>query len=469
MTRKAQTARKPLVKKGAKGRPPSRTMRGRLAAVAAVVVVLAIVMAMVAFALVRKPATAPISSSGAAAARKLQAVPDATLAAIGLQTSVTPPQRLRSGAPPLTSNGKPEVLYVGADYCPFCAAERWALILSLSRFGSFSGLSATHSSSTDVFPNTPTFTFHGATYTSTYLSFTGVEETTNQPNGQGGYTPLDSPTAAQVALLKAFDVAPYTTQPGAIPFTIYGNRFVSIGAGFQPSALAGLTVDQVVAKLANADDPITKDIVGSANTLVAALCETHRRSADGCLLRDLGGADPVGASVRAVTPRWLPRFTFGAALASVAVAMYLTIAHYTTPDALVCSGSGFVNCATVTTSAQSTFLGIPVAVGARLGRGHGRALRARHVAVVLRLARASTPRSLGARRRLRVVVGLCGAVRDPGALHLVHRDPRPHARIVRHDRAVRERVCARGLISCRRQACPLAATSSVSGFTNQAP
>jgi uncharacterized membrane protein len=63
-----------------------------------------------------------------------------------------------------------------------------------------------------------------------------------------------------------------------------------------------------------------------------------------------------------VTPRWLPRSTFGVALACVAVATYLTIAHYTTPNVLACSDSGFVNCATVTTSAQSTFVGIPVAV-----------------------------------------------------------------------------------------------------------
>ena len=271
--RKAQTRRKPPPKKGSRGRSASAATRRRPAAVVAIAVVLAIVMAMVAFALLGKPAKAPASGSGTAAARKLQGVPDVTLAAIGLQTSVTPPQHLPSGTQPLTLNGKPQVLYVGAEYCPYCAAERWALILALSRFGSFTGLSATLSSATDVFPNTPTFSFHGATYSSTYLSFTGVEETTNQPNGQGGYTPLDTLTAAQEALLKAFDVAPYTTQPGAIPFTTYGNRFVSIGAGFQPSALAGLTVDQVAAKLANADDPITKDIVGAANTLVAALCE----------------------------------------------------------------------------------------------------------------------------------------------------------------------------------------------------
>ena len=37
----------------------------------------------------------------------------------------------------LTVNGTPEVLYMGADYCPFCAATRWGLVLALMRFGNF--------------------------------------------------------------------------------------------------------------------------------------------------------------------------------------------------------------------------------------------------------------------------------------------------------------------------------------------
>lgn len=61
-------------------------------------------------------------------------------------------------------------------------------------------------------------------------------------------------------------------------------------------------------------------------------------------------------------PRWVPPASVSLALAGFAVSTYLTIAHYTTPKALVCSASGPVNCERVTTSAQSMFLGIPVAV-----------------------------------------------------------------------------------------------------------
>ena len=34
----------------------------------------------------------------------------------------------------------PEILYMGAEYCPYCAAQRWSTIIALSRFGKFSGL-----------------------------------------------------------------------------------------------------------------------------------------------------------------------------------------------------------------------------------------------------------------------------------------------------------------------------------------
>lgn len=49
------------------------------------------------------------------------------------------------------------------------------------------------------------------------------------------------------------------------------------------------------------------------------------------------------------------------AVAGLAVSTYLTIARYTDPDVLVCERTSIVNCEVVTTSAQSTFLGIPVA------------------------------------------------------------------------------------------------------------
>ena len=84
---------------------------------------------------------------------------------------------------PLTYNGKPEILYVGAEFCPYCASARWSMILALMRFGNMSGLRYSQSSATDVFPNSPTFNFYpNYSYDSRYLSFRAFEtETQNGP------------------------------------------------------------------------------------------------------------------------------------------------------------------------------------------------------------------------------------------------------------------------------------------------
>ncbi|HTG47898.1 MAG TPA: vitamin K epoxide reductase family protein [Actinomycetota bacterium] len=48
--------------------------------------------------------------------------------------------------------------------------------------------------------------------------------------------------------------------------------------------------------------------------------------------------------------------------AGLAVSIYLTIAHYTSPRLLACGENGVVNCEKVTTSQQATFVGVPVAL-----------------------------------------------------------------------------------------------------------
>jgi uncharacterized membrane protein len=46
----------------------------------------------------------------------------------------------------------------------------------------------------------------------------------------------------------------------------------------------------------------------------------------------------------------------------IGIATYLTIAHYDTHVSLVCAAKGAIDCAAVTTSAQSKLFGMPVAV-----------------------------------------------------------------------------------------------------------
>jgi Domain of unknown function (DUF929) len=186
----------------------------------------------------------------------------------------------------LTSGGKPEMLYIGAEYCPYCAAERWAMIVALSRFGTFSGLATTRSGvrsgagAAEPYPATPTWTFANSSFTSPYLAFTAVEEYTNIPDpSTGGYTKLTSLTAEQQALLEKYDSA----NQGAIPFIDFGNRYTSVGASYDPGVLQGLTWSQIAADLHKPTTKVAKGVLGAANYMTAVLCKlTGNKPATAC-------------------------------------------------------------------------------------------------------------------------------------------------------------------------------------------
>jgi hypothetical protein len=197
-------------------------------------------------------------------------VSPATLAAIGEPSAAAAPTATGAKKTLTAANGKPEVLFVGAEFCPYCAAQRWALVVALSQFGTFNGLTATHSSTTDVFPDTKTFSFYGSTYASTSLDFASVELETNQVSGSS-YATLQTPTASESALLDKYDAAPYTSQPGSIPFLDIANKYVSVGAGFTPQVLQGLSMQQIASQLDNKNSVVATAIDGEANRIVTAI------------------------------------------------------------------------------------------------------------------------------------------------------------------------------------------------------
>jgi hypothetical protein len=252
--------------------------------------ILAVLAVVVAFVLIKSSSSpSPTASSrasngptGAALAELVHTtttVPDSTLRAIGAGTVASKPASI-SGAP-LRSGGKPEMLYMGAEYCPYCAAERWGMVIALSRFGRFSGLATTHSAITngagdsEVYPDTKTWTFAHATYSSKYVTFTPVEMDTNIPDpSTGGYTTLQNPTAGQQALLNHYDAPPFVpaSSQGAIPFVNFGNRYLIVGASYDPGVLGGLSWQKIAADLHDSSSPVARAIGGTANFMTAALC-----------------------------------------------------------------------------------------------------------------------------------------------------------------------------------------------------
>ena len=226
----------------------------------------------------------PTGAELAGLTAQVTSVPAAVLDQVGSGQATSVPSAIRGD--PLTSGGKPEMLYVGAEYCPYCAAERWPMIVALSRFGTFSGLATTRSAArngagtAEPYPNTATWTFANAKYTSNYLTFTSVEEYTNIPDpSTGGYTTLQTPTAEQQALVEKYDAA----NNGAIPFIDFGNRYMSVGASYDPGVLKDLTWSQIAADLHDPSAKVAKSALGAANFITAALCKlTDDKPATAC-------------------------------------------------------------------------------------------------------------------------------------------------------------------------------------------
>ena len=230
---------------------------------------------------------APNGSNLTSVLSTMTSVPTSATDAIGTGGSaVTKPQVISPAGPTLTSGGKPEMLYIGAEYCPYCAAERWSMIVALSRFGTFTGIQTMRSSSSDVYSNTPTWTFAHATYTSKYVTFSPVEMYTNIPVAGGGYTTLDTPTSAQMALFKQYDAPPYVpaaTDDESYPFVDFGNKYVIIGSSYSPQVLDGLSWSTIASDMSNSSSPVAQGIGGTANYMTAALCKlTNNTPASAC-------------------------------------------------------------------------------------------------------------------------------------------------------------------------------------------
>jgi hypothetical protein len=265
----------------------ARTRNRVLLAGGAIVAVVAVVLALVLAHAGQHPIDQSPGPTGASLARlttQVTSVPAGVLDQVGSGQVTSVPSKI-TGAP-LTSGGKPEMLYIGAEYCPYCAVQRWPMIVALSRFGTFTGLTAIRSGVRDgsgaaePYPATPTWTFANSRFTSSFLTFTSVEEFTNKPDkATGGYTPLQTPTAEQQALLTKYDSA----NSGAIPFLDFGNRFTSIGATYDPTVLKGLDWNQIAADLHDPTTKVAKGVLGAANYMTAALCTlTGDKPASAC-------------------------------------------------------------------------------------------------------------------------------------------------------------------------------------------
>jgi hypothetical protein len=276
-----QSAREKIAAQRAAARRAEIRRRAIITA-GSVIVVIAIV---VAFVVIKLSTNNPSSSGGsnsvtgtalpASVLKDVTTVPASALNTVGVGSVPSFMAADEGGVPPLTkisntaltSGGKPDMLYIGAEFCPFCGAERWAMAVALSRFGTFTTqLRGIHSSSTDTDPNTPTLTFYQAKYSSPYLTFTPVE---NETRDRG---PLQNPTSQQQALWTKYDYDPADGSTG-YPFIDFGNKYVLKTPTYDPGVLAGMSWAQVAAALHDPSSQVAQGALGSANIITAAICK----------------------------------------------------------------------------------------------------------------------------------------------------------------------------------------------------
>jgi hypothetical protein len=210
-------------------------------------------------------------------------IPASVYDKVGITSPTIPvsPPTILSNQPPLTLQGKsPAMLYYGAEYCPFCAAERWAMTAALSRFGSWSDLKVTASSHTDRPATIHTFSYHGATLSSPYLTFSGVEQYSTVPTASG-FATLQNPTSEELAVLTKYSSSkfnPNASTSGGIsfPFVDIGNVALFSGASYNPEVLSNLSWTDIAGGLNDPTNPATQAIVATANYMSAAICASTK-------------------------------------------------------------------------------------------------------------------------------------------------------------------------------------------------
>jgi hypothetical protein len=223
------------------------------------------------------------TQASASLIKEISSIPTSTFDTIGTGTATGKPQSIT--APALTENNKPEIFYEGAEYCPYCATERWAMTAALSRFGTFSKLGVTESSSSDVYPSTQTLSYYHADYTSQYVSFVPIEVESNVSDGEGGYEPLQTPTSAEETLTSKYDAAPYlpSNEAGSIPFIDFGGKYLVAGATYNPGLLQGLSRSQIASDMHKPTSKVAQGADGATNALTATICElTNNQPATTC-------------------------------------------------------------------------------------------------------------------------------------------------------------------------------------------
>jgi hypothetical protein len=197
----------------------------------------------------------------------IKTLQQASMAGLALGTTPAHPALKAVDGPQLDGvKNKVGLLYVGADFCPYCAGQRWGLILTLLRFGKFKGLEYMLSSPTDVYANTPTFSLNKAKYTSKYVVLQAVETATREGK------PLMKLSKKQHQIFSKYDTPPYSPTYGGIPFIYIDGEYMLARPMLLPPELGGQNWKAIASNFSNSQSPLFQKVMPKINTLTAAIC-----------------------------------------------------------------------------------------------------------------------------------------------------------------------------------------------------
>jgi thiol-disulfide isomerase/thioredoxin len=174
------------------------------------------------------------------------------------------------------SSGKSLVLFMGAGFCPFCAAERWAIVKALNNFGSWEGLLETASAEhNEKYLNIPTVSFSAAKYTSDYVEFIGRE------TADRNFAPLQELDTKDYEIVDSFN------PDQIIPFLLIDGQFIQIGSGYSPQLLEGMDHAKIKVELENPTSSAGKAIRTEVDNITALICKCIGRKANACNLENV--------------------------------------------------------------------------------------------------------------------------------------------------------------------------------------
>lgn len=163
------------------------------------------------------------------------------------------------------------MFFMGSGFCPFCAAERWAIVNALSHFGTWEGLVEDKSAGHDEkYLNVPTYNFARAKYTSQYIEFVGRE------TADRNFEPLQELDEKDYEILDTFN------PDQIIPFLLIDGQFMQVGAGYSPALIEGLEHSKVRSELGNPTSDIGKAINTEIDNVAALVCKSIGGKANFC-------------------------------------------------------------------------------------------------------------------------------------------------------------------------------------------